>query len=227
MGCCFTTPNSNQPQNATATKQHPQPHQQNCSTKISQPIEEEHVKEVLKETPISKPQQVPILKPQTKTQLPVSQPQKVPIQNAFQLSETCSNGESLSSTTTVTENPHDEATSKRSNATQNRNRSYAVDHNIIGGRDRRPKSPARKPEIPVGSRPLRRRESNDLRRHSGQGSARRSRSPSRGGRSNVRQPRESGQRIAAVKGVVEENDSVSVKESLENPHVSLECFIFL
>ncbi|CAJ1956528.1 unnamed protein product [Sphenostylis stenocarpa] len=231
MGCCFSTPNSNQPQD---DPKHPQPQlgslQQNCSIRAPRPLEEESVKEVLSETPISKPQQVPILMPQTKTDLPAIQPREVPIKKALEseevslVSETRSNGESFSTTTTattVTENREDEATSKRYNAARNlnRKRSYAVD-----GRDRRHKSPARKPEIPVRPRPVPRRDSSHVRCLSGEESIRRSKSPSRGGRSNNLPP---ARRVPAAKGVVEENDGVSVKESLENPHVSLECFIFL
>ncbi|XP_047150711.1 muscle M-line assembly protein unc-89-like [Vigna umbellata] len=235
MGCCFSTPNSNQTQNEP---QHPQPHrgslQQNCRTRIPQPLEEEYVKEVLSETPISKLQQIPTFKPQMKTQLPVMQPPEVPVKKALEpeevslVSETCSNGESFSTTTTatttVTEIREDEATSKRSNATRNRKRSYAVDGNRISSRERRQKSPARKPEIPVRSRPVPRRESDQVRRLSGGGSIRRSRSPSRGGRSNIRPPT---RQVPVTKDAVQRNEGVSVKESLENPHVSLECFIFL
>ncbi|KAL5132217.1 hypothetical protein HKD37_12G034926 [Glycine soja] len=235
MGCCFSTPNSKPPQNGDKHQQpHLGSHEQNCRIRISQPLEEESVKEVLSETPISKPQQVPILMPQTKTQLPEIQHPKVPIKKALELeegslvSETCSNGESLSTTaTTTTENREDEATSKRSNGTRNRKRSYAVDGNRIGGRDRRPKSPGRKPEIPAQSRSVRRRETDHARRHSGEGTTHRSRSPSRGGRSKLRLPGGVSRRVPPAKGVVEEKDTVSVKESLENPHVSLECFIFL
>ncbi|KAK7335507.1 hypothetical protein VNO80_27396 [Phaseolus coccineus] len=234
MGCCLSTPNSNQPQNEP---KHPQPDvgslEQNCRIRNPQPLEEEYVKEVLSETPISKLQQIPTFKPHMKTQLPAIQPPKVPITKALEpeevsaVSETCSNGESFSTTTTatttVTENREDEATSKRSNATRNRKRSYAVESRI-SSRDRRQKSPARKPEIPVRPRPVPRRDSDQVRRLSGEGSIRRSRSPSRRGRSNIRSPT---RRVLAAKDVMERNDNVSVKESLENPQVSLECFIFL
>ncbi|QCE09643.1 muscle M-line assembly protein unc-89-like [Vigna unguiculata] len=233
MGCCFST---NQPQNEP---QHPQPHrgslQQNCRIRTPQPLEEEYVKEVLSEIPISKLQQIPTFKPQMKTQLPVIQPPEVPVKKVLEpeevslVSETCSNGESFSTTTTattttVTENREDEATSKRSNVTRNRKRSYAVNGNRISSGDRRQKSPARKPEIPVRSRPVPRRDSDQVRRLSGQGSIRRSRSPSRGGRSNIRSPT---RKVPVTKDVVQRNDGGSIKESLENPHVSLECFIFL
>ncbi|KAL2331731.1 hypothetical protein Fmac_019312 [Flemingia macrophylla] len=232
MGCCFSTPNTKQPQkdqnvDPKHQQQHQQPHlgchEQNVS-RISQPVEEETVKEVLSETPVSKPQQVPILTPQTKTQSPVLQNPKVPIRKALEseemslASETCSNGESLSTTTTatVTENREDEATSKRN---RNRRRYCAVD-----GRERRTQSPARKPETPARPRPIRRKELDQPRRHSGERVVRRSRPPSCADGSQVRA---SVRRVPARKGVVEENDGVSVQESLENPHVSLECFIFL
>jgi len=242
MGCCLSTPNSNQPQNEPK-----QPHlgslEQNCRIRNPRPLEEEYVKEVLSETPISKLQQIPTFKPHMKTQLPAVEPPKVPIKKALEpkvpvkkalepeevsfMSETCSNGESFSTTTTatttVTENREDEATSKRSNATRNRKRSSAVDSRI-SPRDRRQKSPASKPEIPVRPRPVPRRVSDQARRLSGEGSIRWSRSPSRGGRSNIRSPT---RRVPVANDVVERNDGVSVKESLENPQVSLECFIFL
>lgn len=73
MGCCFsraTTKTQNQ-QNLNSLKNH-QPHLRSSQTK-SNPIhyeEEESVKEVLSETPISK---APILKPETNTQIPLLQ----------------------------------------------------------------------------------------------------------------------------------------------------------
>ena len=99
----------------------------------------------------------------------------------------------------------------------------------------------------MSSRPVRRRESGQVRRDPGEGSGRRSRSPSAAGRvgagngrSQVKPPPgTAGRRLPPpVKGVVkekgvsqrrvgEENDVVPHEESLENPHVSLECFIFL
>nr|KYP35829.1 hypothetical protein KK1_043120 [Cajanus cajan] len=218
MGCCFSTPNTKQPQKGQNVPKHQQQphlgsHEQNCT--IPQPIEEETVKEVLSETPISKPQQVPILTPQTKTQLPVVQNPKVPVKKAF------------STTTTVTENREDEATSKRSKGIRNRKRSCAVDGNRIGARERRTQSPARKPEIPARPRPVRRREPDHPHRHSGGAPVRRSRPLSCADRSQLRPTGRGGRRVPAAKGVTQENDGVSVQESLENPHVSLECFIFL
>ncbi|XP_027343329.1 uncharacterized protein LOC113855897 [Abrus precatorius] len=241
MGCCFSIPK--QDQNGPKNQQpHLRSHEAKC--KIPPLVEEESVKEVLSETPISKPQEVPILLPQTKTQLPVIQHQKVPINKALEseevslFSETCSNSESFSTTTTLTENKEDEATSKRSNreGTRHRNRSYTVDGNRIGGREKRPKSLAKMPEkrIPAGSRSVRRSDSDHTRRGSGDGSDRRSRSPSYArtvgagvGRSHLRPPGASCRRLAPAKVVKDENDGVSLEESLENPHVSMECFIFL
>ncbi|KAK7324736.1 hypothetical protein VNO77_28539 [Canavalia gladiata] len=245
MGCCISIPNQD-PNGPKKQQPELKSHEANC--RIPPLVEEESVKEVLSETPISKPQQVPILMPLTKTQLPVIQHRKAPIKKALELeevsfvSETCSNNESFSTTTTVTENREDEATSKRSNreGTRNQKRSYTVDGNRIGRRERRPISPAKKPEIPpekkmpAGSRSVRKREANQARGDSGEGSVRRSRSPScagtsgaGAGRTQPRPPGASGRRLPRGKVVGEENGGVRLEESLENPHVSLECFIFL
>ncbi|KAK7272357.1 hypothetical protein RJT34_28889 [Clitoria ternatea] len=226
MGCCFSIleQDQNAPQNNLGS------HETNCRIP-PQPVEEEFVKEVLSETPISKPQQqVQILLPEAKTQLPVVQNPKVPINKTSEfeepplVSETCSNSESFS---TVTENREDEATSKPSvrETTRNRKRSCAVDGNKIGGREQRVNSPAK---IPPGPGSVRRRKP------AGESSCQRLKSPSctktvaaGGGRSQLRPPGGANWRIPPAKGVVEQNDSVPVEESLENPHVSLECFIFL
>ncbi|CAJ2655002.1 unnamed protein product [Trifolium pratense] len=76
MGCFFskaTTKNQN-PQNH---QPHPKPSlpksTQNHHEQTPPPEEEESVKEVLSETPISKPNQVPIFIPETKTQIPLLQ----------------------------------------------------------------------------------------------------------------------------------------------------------
>ncbi|KAJ1410708.1 hypothetical protein SESBI_21730 [Sesbania bispinosa] len=280
MGCCFST--RKQDQNGLKNQQ---PHFRSsnatheeaeyCRVAPQPPLEEESVKEVLSETPISKPQQVPILTPETKTQMPIVQPRKSPInkasleeasEEASLVSGTCSISESFSTITTATvpEMREDEATSKPRSArdgTWNRNRprsdasrkrSHTVDGNGIGGRERRSKSPARLPEIPtekkvlVSSRSVRRREFDQVRRDPGEGSGRRSRSPSYtrtvsagAGRSQLKPTGGAGRRLpAAAKGVEKENgwsenvvgernDGVSMEESLENPHISLECFIFL
>lgn len=178
------------------------------------------------------------------------------------ISETCSVGESYSysystttTTATVPETREDEVTSKRriregtqnrnrnrSHSDASRNRSYNADGNSVGGRERRrPKSPARVPEIPpkkkivAGPRSVRRREFPDkLRRDSGEGVGRRSRSPSchrtagsSNGQSELRQTERDGRRFPPPEVVEDTNDGVSVEESFTNPHVSLECFIFL
>ncbi|MCI04936.1 hypothetical protein A2U01_0025985, partial [Trifolium medium] len=138
----------------------------------------------------------------------------------------------------------------RNHSNGSRKRSYAGERSIIGGREqRRSKSPARLPEIPpekkvvVGSRLDRRREfSEKVRRDSGEGVRRRSRSPSchrtvgstsSTCRSELRQTDRAGRRFPPAgkceneEVVVERNDGVLMEESFMNPHVSLECFIFL
>ncbi|MED6134426.1 hypothetical protein PIB30_036926 [Stylosanthes scabra] len=273
-------------------------------------LEEESVKEVLSETPITKRNQVPILEPEPDTLLPPlqnshdkieskSNPHPIPnpiiINNkkeehqfsevVSQLSEEpCSISGSFSTATTVTEKREDEVTSKRSiregtttmaknhkwnsNRSPSRKRPHAGDSNAASGRERRLKSPARRSEpspekrLHGGLRPVRGRESGStanrklnvgsagVRRDAGEGSGRRSRSPScaRAGSAGGKSGATSGGRkeVPAAKGAVEKeekkggeggenkneeigekNDVVSQEESIENPLVSMECFIFL
>ncbi|KAK2424538.1 hypothetical protein QL285_034889 [Trifolium repens] len=279
MGCCITTPKKDD-QNTLKTQQNAT-QEPKCKVPPPQPksppliVEEEFVKEILfeTETPISsKPQQVPILTQETNTQMQnmeitkdpiMKKPLEEPSEEVSIISETCSVGESYSTTTTATvpETREDEVTSKRrireANRNQNgrrnhsggsRKRSYAGERSRIGGREqRRSKSPAKLPEIPpekkvvVGSRLDRRREfSEKVRRDSGEGVRRRSRSPScqrtvgsSTCRSELRQMDRAGRRFPPPgkceneEVVVERNDGVLMEESLMNPHVSLECFIFL
>jgi hypothetical protein len=279
MGCCITTPKEDD-QNTLKTQQNAT-QESKCKVPPPQPksppliVEEEFVKEILfeTETPISsKPQQVPILTQETNTQMQnmeitkdpiMKKPLEEPSEEVSIISETCSVGESYSTTTTATvpETREDEVTSKRrireANRNQNglrnhsggsRKRSYAGERSRNGGREqRRSKSPAKLPEISpekkvvVGSRLDRRREfSEKVRRDSGEGVRRRSRSPScqrtvgsSTCRSEIRQTDRAGRRFPpAVKCeneevVVGRNDGVLMEESLMNPHVSLECFIFL
>ncbi|XP_045831801.1 pollen-specific leucine-rich repeat extensin-like protein 2 [Trifolium pratense] len=343
MGCFFSK--------ATTKNQNPQNHQPSLPKSTQNhheqtpPPEEESVKEVLSETPISKPNQVPIFIPETKTQIPLLQnpyekfqnknhqvpilipetktqlplahnpsqkfetnkSHQVPIlipetktqiplaqnpsqkfetkgsieevtEEVSQLSETTTVTESFSTATTattatVTEKREDEATSKHcsrgeSTATHHHkwNRSpsrkrphVAADGNVAGGNERRVKSPARRSEpspekkMKSGSRLVRGRESGPVanrkinassagvRRDSGEGSGRRSRSPScsrsvggsskvgiSGGRKQAPVAVENGMEKKSENEEVEEkNDIVSQGESIENPHVSMECFIFL
>ncbi|KAL9297670.1 hypothetical protein ACSQ67_023566 [Phaseolus vulgaris] len=179
-------------------------------------------------------------------------------------------------TTTVTEvREEDEATSKvhKWDRSPSRKRPHAPDGTLAGRRDRRLKSPARRSEpspekkIKGGSRPLRGREPREsvtaanrrrnagaaaIRRDSGEGSGRRSRSPARamtgkvsavGSRKEVAPPSMAEKKettpVFAVgnenekenksenEEVGEKNDVASPEECLENPHVSMECFIFL
>ncbi|KAG5033287.1 hypothetical protein AAZX31_06G277500 [Glycine max] len=288
MGCCFSTPtkqthNKTQNQNNKTT-------QKNHHHEPPPPLEEESVKEVLSETPISKPHQVPILKPETKTLLPLIQdpppnfeanPKAPPIEEVSevisQLSETCSISDSFSAATTATtatattttvtvadKREEDEATSKihKWDRSPSRKRPYAPGGNLACGRDWRLKSPAMRPEpspekkIKGGSRPIRGREIRDsgtaanrkrnvgpasLRGDAGEGSGRRSRSPAcarngkvgAGGKRKEFAPAKvvanevEKQKNSESEEVGEKNDVVSQEECLENPHVSMECFIFL
>jgi len=322
MGCCFsraTTKTQNKQQNLNSLK-NSQPHLRSSQTKSNPihheetppPPEEESVKEVLSETPISKPNQALVLKPETNTQMPflqnpsqkfennghhhkvpilipesntqmaiVQDPSqkfqtKAPIEEVTevvvsQLSEATTITESFSTATTattatVTEKREDEATSKQCNrdfttTTHKWNQSPSRKRPLTGGgSERRVKSPARRPEpspekkMKSSSRLVRGRESSPVanrklnagsagvRRESGEGSGRRSRSPSCsrtvGGSGKVSVGGGRKQAPAVENGVEKEkkseseevgekNDIVSQGESIENPHVSMECFIFL
>ncbi|OIV96737.1 hypothetical protein TanjilG_11733 [Lupinus angustifolius] len=255
MGCWFSTPNTEKGINDLKNKQPqfrsyaPKPntthevHNKTTLALLPQHLEEETVKEVLSETPISKPHQVPILMAKTNTQMLKTEKGEVPIMN-----NECNISESFSTTTattvsTVTENREDEATSKRRTTViqKRKKRSYAVDDNRTGERERRQKSPARMPakRVPVSSPAVCRRESGQLRRDPGEDSRRRPRSPSSSGKvsggvnqSQMKPPGRGGQRLPPAKFVEnervgEENDVVPKEESFEHSHVSLECFIFL
>jgi len=188
-----------------------------------------------------------------------------------QLSEATTITESFSTATTattatVTEKREDEVTSKQCNrdfttTTHKWNQSPSRKRPLTGGgSERRVKSPARRPEpspdkkMKSSSRLVRGRESSPVanrklnagsggvRRESGEGSGRRSRSPSCsrtvGGSGKVGVGGGRKQAPAVENGVEKEkkseseqggekNDIVSQGESIENPHVSMECFIFL
>ncbi|KAJ7981416.1 serine/arginine repetitive matrix protein 1-like [Quillaja saponaria] len=194
------------------------------------------------------------------------------VSEVFSMSESFSTA-TTATTATITEKKEDEATSKRScrevgqrlnrsPAKVNRKRPYKVE--VSSGRERKAKSPARRAEPSperknqVDTRSVRGRESAgqvttrklnmgsaSIRRDTGEGSVRRSRSPATRtvggvrkegiGRSPIKTTRRAcrtpaeGMDSGGNKNVNEQNDNVSQQpnESLENPNVSLECFIFL
>ncbi|XP_016168010.1 uncharacterized protein LOC107610473 [Arachis ipaensis] len=210
MGCCFSTintPNTNKDRNALKSDLTHE-NLNHRAPPSPPPVEEKSVvKEVLSETPISKPQ-VSVLTIETETQLPKIQYSKCPIFNeaqeqvsleVSQITETCSISESFFSTSrTLPE--------KR---------------------------------VPASPQSACQRDSGQVRRRPGESTGRRARSPSSvgrfcdGNRRNQVKPRgNGGRRLAPGKGVVKENcrkenDVVTHEESLDNPRVSLECFIFL
>lgn len=283
MGCCFSTPKPETPkldpdhQNGPKILQSPDP-KSNATHEIDHralppplPVEEETVKEVLSETPISKPQ-VSILMEERNTHMAViehrvekfeAKPEGVvekaeAVSEVSQVSEICSVSESFSTTTTIAERREDEVTNKRLNRPPSSNpprkRPYTVDS--TGGRERRPKSPARRPgpspekkkKIQGSARSVHGRESGQVgtrklnvgptgvRRDPGEAFGRRSRSPSTrslstaGGGRQLKPPAKGLENSGSDKvEEKEKNDDVAVdaQESLDNPHVSLECFIFL
>ncbi|KAF9681981.1 hypothetical protein SADUNF_Sadunf05G0059800 [Salix dunnii] len=253
MGCCISSNNSNKrgssnPKPPRHRHSPPVPRKPHVSTTgTSPPLEEETVKEVLSETPI-------ILKPQrtsspvtTQTQEPktLMQSNSEKHQEISQASEICSNiTDTLSTatttttttTTTITEIREDEVTSRkrvsRSPAKVHRKRQY------IGDRERVLRYPAKTTgqvtrtaagQPNVGSRGGR----SDFGRSPatrtaavGVGRGRAGASPGKvtgnaGGRSVERKNKEDSANGSVLRQQPEGN------ESLENPHVSLECFIFL
>ncbi|KAI9086795.1 hypothetical protein K1719_031389 [Acacia pycnantha] len=285
MGCCLSTPKctkQDQPdhQDASDIKQSNSRSPERKSNAIVEiddhkapsgppppPPSDETVKEVLSETPISKPQ-VSTLVEERSTQMAVIKShvekfEKVDdVSDVSQVSEICSFNDSFSiittSTTTTMTTPiavkrEDEATSKRLNQPPSSNlprkRSNCIDSS--DGRERRPKSPARRSEPSpekernqVNTRSVRGRESGQVatrkpnvglgrvRRDSGEASGRRSKSPSTravsaaSDRIQVKPQAKAGENSVSEKAEYQKNEGVP-PDSLDNPLVSLECFIFL
>jgi hypothetical protein len=221
------------------------------------PVEEESVKEVLSETPIVPKPQNPIPADEKKTVetkgLNLAHKTEKELSEASQVSESFSYSTATTNTTTITEkkDEEDEAMSKRSReaghsalnraeARRPRKRPYTGD--LSAGRN----IPARGPSE---ARTRRLNAGNPgARRDSGEGSGRRSRSPATriaGGASRAGVGRSPGKATGTAgsrsldsglqskqrAGVEEEKSNYDVvqqgNESLENPLVSLECFIFL
>ncbi|KAL5581931.1 hypothetical protein UlMin_014373 [Ulmus minor] len=242
-------------------------------------VEEETVKEVLSETPISRPL-TPSMAVEEKSHLPVKveAEAKELSEAASQMSESCDISESFSylsttTTTTITEvREEDEAMSKRkrevgprvNGAVPNVRRKRPNSGELVGRKERGPVNPASRAERSaekrnrIDKRAVRGRESGQMRtmqrnvgnagvrRDIGEVSSRRSRSPatraeggvSRGGVGRTPSKgtgRTGGRSMGTAAG--EENKGMNEEtndgcpppgnESLENPLVSLECFIFV
>ncbi|KAJ6305357.1 hypothetical protein OIU78_020821 [Salix suchowensis] len=253
MGCCISSDNNNKrgssdPKPLRHRHSPPQPHVSTTCT--SPPLEEETVKEVLSETPIIlKPQRrnSPLTTTQTQEPKTLMQSNIQEHQEVSQASEICSNiTDTLSATatttttttttTTITEIREDEATSRRrvnrSPAKLHRKRPYN------GDRERVLRYPAKTTgqvirtaagQPNVGSRGGR----SDFGRSPatrtaaiGVGRGRSGTKPGKvtgkaGGRSVETKNKEDSANGSVLRQQPEGN------ESLENPLVSLECFIFL
>ncbi|OAY34098.1 uncharacterized protein LOC110629319 [Manihot esculenta] len=273
MGCCMSSRAATEPRQPKSPGHHcsspklPAPEPNSSHVPITS-VEEETVKEVLSETPISKvPQTSPSAQQET-TQIPIVhesktqknkrkeeevQAERTP--EISQASEICSVTDTYSTATTattataVTEIRDDEVTSKkrvnRSPSSLPRKRP----HN--GERERGAKTPGKR-ELSGQVRTAQRNVgSRRVGRELGEKSGRRSRSPAtrmssggvlRGGRAGGSPAKvtgkSSGRQVEMGSGAKEEekreeNDSVLKQEqgnesaSLENPLVSMECFIFL
>lgn len=278
MGCCESTPISTHPTKPTATPPPPPPPQPK-STLINlpqspppAPEEEETVKEVLSETPISKPppppSQITTTNPNPDIKIKKNEPinlskpteqELTAVSEISEASEFCSFSGSFS-TTTLNEKDDGEVTQRmgpRSPAKTPRKCTYS-------GEVRKERGPTRSKrgggggQLVRSSRPAVQGRTNTtphrrnvgptngvVRRDTGEVSSRRSRSPAprgeRGGPgkslgqkcvtgSGVTGQASCKSPVRKVEKVEKENDGVlgeNGNESLDNPLVSLECFIFL
>jgi len=249
MGCCISSSNnkrgSSNPEPPSHRHSPPQARKPHVSTAgASPPPEEETVKEVLSETPIIlEPQMTTTPTQERKTLMQRNNMKHQEDQEITQASETCSNitgtlstpttttTTATTTTTTITEIREDEVTSKkrvnRSPAKVHRKRPYT------GDRERVLKYPAKTTgqvirtaagQRNVGSRGVRSDSgrSPETRTAGGVGRGRAGASPGKaGGRSVERKNKEDSENGSVLRQQEEGN------ESLENPLVSLECFIFL
>ncbi|KAJ6996719.1 lipoic acid synthase family protein [Populus alba x Populus x berolinensis] len=223
----------------------PQPRKPHVSTaSASPPPEEETVKEVLSETPIIlEPQMTTTQTQEPKTLMQGNRKKHQEDEEISQASETCSNitgtlstattttATATTTTTTITEIREDEVTSKkrvnRSPAKVHRKRPYT------GDRERVLKYPAKTTgqvirtaagQRNVGSRGVRSDfgRSPATRTAGGAGRGRAGTSPGKAGERSVERKNKEDSENGSVLRQQEEGN-----ESLENPLVSLECFIFL
>lgn len=219
------------------------------------PPEEESVKEVLSETPVPKPQ-IPNIEIQQDNKPVTSWPavDKVvpkpttappPADETSEMSDLCSNlSESVSALSTATA-PTEEGEVRQRSPAKFRNRPVSGQRNAVG------KSPIRRSSQPSPGRVVQTGLRDRQRRDLGEISGRRSRSPATrvaDGGAGVRKPglsrspssRKTGKSprsdpdkcLKQEESAKREGDKwppmpPTVNESLENPLVSLECFIFL
>ncbi|KAB5556588.1 hypothetical protein DKX38_007497 [Salix brachista] len=245
MGCCISS-NNNSKRGSRNPKPPPQPRKPHVSTTCtSPPLEEETVKEVLSETPIIlKPQRTssPLTTIQTQEPKTLMQSNIQEHQEISQASEICSNitdtlsTSTTTTTTTITEIREDEATSRkrvnRSPAKVHRKRPYNGDRErvlrypakttgqVIRTASGQPNVGSRGGRSDFGRSPATRTAA------IGVGRGRAGTKPGKvtgkaGGRSVERKNKEDSANGSVLRQQPEGN------ESLENPLVSLECFIFL
>ncbi|XP_011022265.1 PREDICTED: uncharacterized protein LOC105124096 [Populus euphratica] len=249
MGCCLSSNNnkrgSSSPEPLSHRHSPPQPRKPHVSTaSASPPPEEETVKEVLSETPIIlEPQMTTTQNQEPKTLMQRNSKKHQEDQEISQASETCStitatltpttsttSTTATTTTTTITEIREDEVTSmkrvNRSVAKVHRKRPYT------GDRERVLKYPAKTTgqvirtaagQRNAGSRGVRNDfgRSTATRTAGGAGSGRAGASPGKAGDRSVERKNKEDSENGSVFRQQEGN------ESLENPLVSLECFIFL
>ncbi|KAM7275499.1 hypothetical protein ACFE04_017365 [Oxalis oulophora] len=251
MGCCFsstavkTTPKTDQDGTESPPREEAVKKvviSNNTPISSSSLVEEEKRLEFLVVDKQHETQKTPIVEEEKKLELLSDKQQETEYYTPemSQLSDTCSYTESLSTTTTTTTTTtarEDEATSKpRRGPVHNeipRKRLYSGDHGVGRGRggvrERRrvpPQSPAKRVEpLPLKKKRVGNVGGDQLSLSSSSSSSRTiHQQPTR-----IRTPTsrmEAGSGVGRGRGQVKSTVH-ELTETLENPHVSLECFIFL
>ncbi|XP_020221572.1 uncharacterized protein LOC109804191 [Cajanus cajan] len=241
MGCCVSTNRSYPSPSRNKLCDPPRSSTTKGSESRAPPPDEETVKEVLSETPKWKPKFEAVKPTESQVEKPFAKPEEI-----SELSEVCSVSESVS--TLADEEARQRVNINRSPAKLRKAPSFSGE---FGARRERTagKSPARRPEQSPGRRNVGSARivqmanggagNQGRRRDAGENSGRRSRSPatrtdSVATRSVVgRSPsaRRANQSPARARTAAPECSCRKIEnsnmESLENPLVSLECFIFL
>ncbi|CAN4104902.1 unnamed protein product [Withania somnifera] len=247
MGCCFSS----------SQKRHPRsPPCSAVDGRDPPPLEEETVKEVLSETPIPKPsppkvneadfpqvkiESTAVVKPREEMRFESTAVVKTREEGKMEstaaikpeeLSEMCSFTESYSTTATEKREEDGEVTQRSPiRVHQRRQNSRVRERSVRSTAGRSAPSPEkRRGGVQGRGMPQHRRPTNGSRRVPASDSAlvRRSNSPAtRGTVEASRNVRNRSPAASEVEKAKEEVSTVTTGESLENPLVSMECFIFL
>ncbi|KAK9681867.1 hypothetical protein RND81_10G033200 [Saponaria officinalis] len=243
MGCCVSTHDKNKsnPTLSSLEKTHPF----SCSSKSPPKIDEETVKEVLSETPKPKPEPEPepkpglapgidghknVEQPTNKSPFLVHKLKFLEEDTSEEVSEVCSLSESISKHTLGDQQIQRQRVYKPQGQNSHfiHKNNYNYNYNNISNHNVQLRNHGRSPIRRVDPSPTRRysgpvRVGPSLTRRSSSPVTR----PNVGRSSSVGRNGLSPGRVRLARGPEEEDEWAGPEESLENPLVSLECFIFL